>query len=124
MGWRPEIICGTPPRRRLRRTTAGVLGPGPARAVFLTRVVGLSPTEAATRMGTAPGSVRALRSRAANRLTAHLGLEPAAAGHPSGPSERAGSVRSANATGWRRDVVDQEAHRRAGGLLPVIAHRE
>jgi DNA-directed RNA polymerase specialized sigma24 family protein len=56
-------------------TKAGALGPGTARAVFLTRVVGYTPTEVATRMGTSPGTVRALRSRGAQRLAAHLGLD-------------------------------------------------
>jgi hypothetical protein len=105
-------------------TAAGVLGAGPARAVFLTRVIGLSPTEAATRMGTAPGSVRALRSRGAHRLTTHLGLEPATTGSPHRPT-RAGTVGAVGERdGMARDVVDREAHRRAGGLLPVVAHRE
>lgn len=75
-------------------TTAGVLGAGPARAVFLTRVVGLNPAEAATWMGTAPGSVRALRLRGAHRLSAHLGLDPAAIGRAHRPTRptRAGGV--------------------------------
>jgi hypothetical protein len=55
--------------------TAGAVGAGPGRVLFLTRAVGLTTTEAAAQVGTDPGSVRALRSRATRQLTAHLGLD-------------------------------------------------
>jgi DNA-directed RNA polymerase specialized sigma24 family protein len=54
---------------------AGRLGEAPARALFLTRVVGLSTDEAAQQLGTGPGAIRVLRSRAALRLSAHIGVE-------------------------------------------------
>lgn len=57
----------------------GRLGTGPARALFLTRVVGFSTAEAAGRLGTGAASVRALRSRAAHRLLVHAGLDTRAA---------------------------------------------
>jgi hypothetical protein len=56
--------------------TAGTVGAGPARALFLTRGLGLTTIEAAVELGTGPGSVRALRSRAARQITTHLGLDP------------------------------------------------
>lgn len=46
----------------------GRLGAGSARALFLTRVVGVPTSEAARLLGTTPGSVRMLRSRAVSRL--------------------------------------------------------
>jgi DNA-directed RNA polymerase specialized sigma24 family protein len=50
---------------RAGRITAKAAAP-----VFLTRVAGYSPTEAAQRLGLTPAAVRAVRSRAERRLVA------------------------------------------------------
>ena len=57
--------------------TSGVLTLAAARALYLTRVSGMSTAEAANAMGTDPATVRALRSRAARRLSAGRNLTAA-----------------------------------------------
>ena len=54
--------------------TSGILSLRSARALYLTRVSGLSTADAAAVMGIDPATVRALRSRAARRLTADRNL--------------------------------------------------
>jgi DNA-directed RNA polymerase specialized sigma24 family protein len=48
--------------------TAGTLGMGPARALWLTRVAGYTTAETALLTGTSPGVVRVQRARAVRRL--------------------------------------------------------
>lgn len=62
----PVLLAG----RLNTAVAAGEVTPKEAQSIYLTRVTGLSTSEAAKALGTTPGVIRVLRCRAAERLAA------------------------------------------------------